>query len=693
MATPYSADPTRAYGGFSVLNGGLDSGSASSLLATNQYSLGINLTNRGDFVVTRPPWEQKILTIDQVTSSRFTGKYQGVEWYDGENGESGWIVARGGKLFKITMPLNGINTVTEITPVLLIQTTNDFTVPAPAATVMVDVTDEAPFATGDTIIIDSGTYTVTNRFTHALLLTYVGGAANAVALSGNAVYDSFGVQVKLYETHSPDYDFVFIFQAENYAIICRNQYKTVFYDGTTSRLAGPGEIPPCLFGAYGWGRIWFVLDNRRFYGAGDLVFGPSGTPSLGFRDAILKVTENDFLNEGGFFGIPSDMGPITSMQFLATQDTSLGIGPLLVGTTNGVFSNQAPVDRTTWKNLTYPIQTISLLDYGPVGPRFVMSVNGDMMYRSLDGARSFIVARRNFPSPGNTPLSFEVSPFFDEDTHLLLFFGSGMLFDNRVLWTVSPARKTLGITHAGIVSLNLDLVSSLQRKDPLSWESLWSGLNILQLAKARIDNEERGFMFAERNGELVLWEILRDGFYDVSASQSGFDRTLNRTAIQQVLITRSDAHGDPTELKNLYSAEIYVDELVDNVSIKVEWRPDQYPAFTEWATVGLCATVSQCTLSGGATCTVFTPTKTGYAARIMLPQPPEACSQNGFPIRNGFEFEYRLTITGHCRFRRFKPHAKRMTMEMEGSGGCAETQCMRLTDCGQDLYSYSSYGS
>src|SRR5439155_16667481 len=102
------------------------------------------------FINTRPPWEQKILTIDPVTALRFTGKFQGEEWYDGENGESGWIVARGGRLFKISMGLDGVNTVTEITPVILMQTTADFVVPAPGNQVTIDITDESPFATGDT---------------------------------------------------------------------------------------------------------------------------------------------------------------------------------------------------------------------------------------------------------------------------------------------------------------------------------------------------------------------------------------------------------------------------------------------------------------------------------------------------------------------------------------------------------------
>ena len=68
------------------------------------------------------------------------------------------------------------------------------------------------------------------------------------------------------------------------------------------------------------------------------------------------------------------------------------LGELFLNSSNGAFSVNAPVDRTIWKNLTYPIQTVCLIDYGPTGPRNGASVNGDWWYRSVDGVRSFRVA-------------------------------------------------------------------------------------------------------------------------------------------------------------------------------------------------------------------------------------------------------------------------------------------------------------
>lgn len=688
-------DPTRRFAGFSILNGGLDSASAPSLIAQNQYAVGINVTNRGDYLKTRPPYDQLPLTMDAATAARFTGKFQGAEWYDGNIGESCFVVARGGRLFRIT--IGKTNVVTEITPVLLIQTTADFTIPGVGNTVTVNVSDEAPFTTGETIIIDSRTYAVSNRFLDQLLLTQTVGAGGTT-LAGSPVLDSLGAQIKQYEEHSNAAEFIFLFQADIYMIICRNQFKTVFFDGSSARLAVVGEIPPCLFGVYGDGRIWVLLTDQQSYIGGDIFLGPSGSPSLGFRDAILKTTENDFLNEGGTFGTPSNAGRITAMRFLSIQDTNLGLGPLVIGTTNGIFTNNAPIDRTTWKNLTYPIQTISLQDYGPEGPRSCISANGDIWYRSKDGARSFIISRRNFPMPGNTPQSFEVSTIFNNDTDALLFFGSGMLFNNRLIFTVQPHRTTLGIEHGGLVTLNFDLVSSLRRQDQPAWESVWSGLNVMQLIKTRIDNTERGFAFVQHNGDLALWELLTedDGFYDTSRTIADDQTTITRKAIEQVIVTRSDDCKEPDEQKNLYMGELYVDEVVDNVTIAVQFRPDQYALWTDWKTISICSNVTQCTITGlgpDGTCTIWKPKKKGYAARMTLPQPQELCSQTGVPIRLGYEFQFKLSITGHCRFRKFRAHTKLVPNPMEGQ--CqGEVTCKDITGCDDDLIgSYNAYGT
>lgn len=681
-------DKARANFNFAIATGGMDGGSDPGLIGPDQYALGINLTNRGSLLKTRPPWGNLPLSFSDIpgdtTESRWTGRFQGAMIYQGFTpDQTCWIVSRGGKLFKIA---KDTRIVSEITPVTLIVTTADFVVPAIGNTVVVEVVSESPFTTGDSVFINSEEYTVSNRALNELALTNVNATAGPTVSSGAPIYFTGDIQAKEWEIGSSTSELIYMFQAEQWAIICRGQFKTVFFDGVSSRLSGFQEIPPCVLGAYGWGRIWYTLNDYRTYGAGDIVYGDSGTPAYNGRDAILKVTENDFLNEGGTFTAPQNAGPITSMQFLETQDTSLGMGVLLIGTTNGVFSNNAPVDRTTWKNLTYPIQTISLLDYGPQGPRSTISVNADMWHRALDGVRSFIVARRNFGQPGNTPTSFEVSNILSQDTDFLLKYSSAVQFDNKLLMTVSPHRTDGGIQHGGLVVINFDLVSKLRGKLPPSWEGLYTGLNIMQVLKGTIGGIERGFIFStDDDGELELWEMFKDGSYD---TYSELEPPLTmRSSIQTVVETASsNFEVGPDNMLDLYMGMIWIDDIVDTVTVTVRWRPDALPTWLLWKSFTLCANVSQCTPPSD--CSVWKPKSRGYAARFTLPQPPESCSEVNIPVRLGFQHQFRIEITGHARLKLFRASAKLVTVPMEGSDACNTKPCQTISGCKLGFFTY-----
>jgi hypothetical protein len=692
MATPLLFD------GFNSLEGGVDAGIASSLIGKNQVASACNYSFRGAYPSTRPPYESLILTFNnEVTEANFTGIFQGSTTYQAVTGNSGFVVSRGGRLFRIEILVNGIARVSEITPTLIIVTTADFTVPALNGSVVVSVNSEAVLDVGDSILMDSGAYTITNRATDQITVTYNGGAANATVASGTAILDSGGGSIVEYQTNPATLDFIYLFQAEIFVIVCAAPHRTVIYDGVSARLAEIGEVPPCVFGTYGWGRIWVVLFDRRTFAAGDIVRGPSGTVPYNFIDAILRFTENDFLNEGGSFGVPVNAGEINAMQFLAVQDNSLGIGPLLVGTTNVVFSVNAPVDRTTWKNLRYPIQTVSLLDYGPQGPRSTSPVNGDMWYRSTDGVRSFIVARREITTWGNTPMSREVDPVLSFDTQSLLFYSSAVLFDNRWFVTVSPYRTNIGMAHRGLECINFDLVSNLRGKYPPSWEGLKTGLNLLQVLKGTFNKVERMFGFVV-NGEdaLELWEFKPEsasGYYDLLNEQEGLERSITRTSIQSWLDTRSYDWGNPFQPKQLNMAEIFLDEIVDNVTITIKFKPDQYPSWIDWVTIPICATVSQCSVAvpGEFSCSIWRMNQKQYAARITLPQPPETCNTiAGIKVNVGHEFQFRFEQTGHARIRRFRAHAIPQPQETEGICPAEEATCSTFTACDEGWFTYSS---
>lgn len=684
----------RVYDGFATLQNGMNGGLAPSLILPTQVASAVNFTFRDGFVKTRPPFANLPLSfISDEVEARFIGKFQGAIFYESDFGEDQFVISRGGRLFKLL--LGSANVISEITPQLNIVTTADFVVPGMGMQVTVFVNSETVLLVGNQVKIDSGTYTIDNRATDEILVTYNGGAANATAVSGTPITNSADQQFLEYEVNPSFFELVYMFTAENYVIVMGGQHSTIIYDGNKARLAGIGELPPGQFGLYAWGRCWITLPDRRSFIAGDLVYGPSGTPENGYRDAILKVTENDFLNEGGSFAVPKNAGPITTMNALATQDTSLGIGPILVGCTNMICSVNAPVDRTTWKNLTYPIQTVSLLEHGPQGPRNTFSVNGDEWYRYEGGSASFIVARRDMNVWGNTPMSREVSPILSGDSEDLLLYGSGIYFDNKMFMTVSPFRTDNGIAHEGLVVINFDLLSSLAGKLPPAWEGVYTGLDILQVLKGRTNERDRGFAFVLNGNAIELWELLKSGYYDAFTEITEEGTNITRTAIQPWLETRSMDFQDASRLKKLHTGELFLDELVDTVNITIKFRPDQYPTWTTWATISICSNVTQCTITAptGFDCSVWKSRANQYAARIMLPMPSEGCNQlSGRPVSWGYEFQFRIEGTGHFRIRRFRPHAIPQTDNMQGE--CpAEAQCKTIEDCGTSFFNYSSHGT
>ncbi len=676
---PLDTPNLRLYGGFRALPGGMDMNTDPSLLSDSQYAFASNISIRGDLPGTRSPW----LSIPLDTE--LSGLMPGAAFYETPD-QQAIILVVGGHLYRIEITPQDTGLVTDVTPKFVVLTTAAFTVPAPAASVVISVSTELPFANGDTLFIDSGQYTVINRSVNQLTLTYIATAANAVVPTGSTVHDASGDPVIFYQSLPATLDFAHIFQAENYMIVLGFQQKPIIYDGVSSRLAGPYELPSGVLGLYAWGRIWIARPDFRTFVAGDLAYSITGTTA-----DILGFTENTFLNEGGFFAVPNNGGSITSMLALATIDTSLGIGPILIGTTNSVISVNAPVDRTTWKNLTYPIQTISLLDYGPLGPYSTIPINNDMWFRSLDGLRSFIIARRNMLQLGNTPLSHEISPVLDNDTQRYLFHSSSILFDNRLFATVAPRQTTSGIVHDGLAVCNFDPLSTLGAKQPAVWESFNCGLSILQLVRGRVAGTERAFIIAlnEDTSKIELWEMQPEntGYYDTFRSVSRGHTTIVRTPIKPVLETKR--YGLDTLIK-LVMAEIYLDQIVDEITLTIKFRPDEYPAWVTWTTLTICASVTQCTLPapGQFSCTIWKPDARQYAARIRLPRPPETCNTiAGTPVDLGYEFQFRFEGTGHFRLRKFKPHFKRQSDAMEGQ--CPEESiCTAFEYCNPELFDY-----
>lgn len=310
-------------------------------------------------------------------------------------------------------------------------------------------------------------------------------------------------------------------QADNYMVVQDGQSKPFIFDGTTTRRASDTEVPigsgPM---AYGMLRLWVAKGNA--YVAGDVAGGPT---------SVVNFTENTYIAEGGEFSLPLSAGNITAMKFVATPNTALGQGELLIFTPGAVFSNTAPIDRDQWKNLTQPVQTITLINNGSQSQASTVLVNGDVFMRSRDGIRSVIQAVRYFQQWGNTPLSKEMTRVIVRDALGLLNFSSAVEFDNRMLMTCRPEPIPNGAHHGGVIALDFDLVTSMGEKSPPAYDGVWTGPQIYQLVKGRFGGVERCFAFARSKTDGFLSSVI------VTSGGSGY------TAVPDVILTGGGGTG------------------------------------------------------------------------------------------------------------------------------------------------------
>lgn len=402
------------------------------------------------------------------------------------------------------------------------------------------------------------------------------------------------------------------------------------------------ELPVGRMGAYGMGRIWMSLADGLSFIAGNIVGGEGGTPAENYRDSILKLTENDYLAGGGTFRLPGSGDVITAMIFTANLDASLGQGPLQIFTARSVFSINAPVDRTTWQDVEFPILSQSLLGAGALSQQSTIQVNSDTLFRAIDGWRSLILARRDFSEQwGNAPITREMEQVLKIEDKSLIPFVSAIQFDNRVLFGAVPLTANGGVISSKTVALNLDPVSYLNGKTPPVYDGVWTfgTLGILQFMRAVIDNVDRCFAFAYDTAALKI-KIIELMPYDFENNR--LDNGV--TPIEGYFDTGAIFNGTPSRpLLKLENGEVYFDNILGEVDFEVLFKPDQFPCYAMWQRWSHCISPpSPGNLSN----------KPGFRPRVGLGEPSVTyldLSTNR-PMRYGYTFQFRMAFRGTFRF-------------------------------------------
>lgn len=447
-------------------------------------------------------------------------------------------------------------------------------------------------------------------------------------------------------------------QAEQFRITQDGVTTPIVWDGVslrpiTSVGAAVAKLPIGTAMAYYNGRI-AVASGGRQYVFGDIVgSGPtaasSGTAAYGYTDAVLNMTEAGFATLGGALILPTTAGSIRAFATTANINQPVSTGTLFVASRKAIYAFNGGTIRANWATMDN-LQTIAQFGNGIVGPRSVVGYNGDFYYQSLEpGIRKFIVSVRESDQYTNLPISRNENRVLSLSNRALLSFSTGIEFNNRLLMSVLPIQTDVGVAHQGLMPLDFDIISSLEDiinpSQIPAWEGMQEGLDFLQLLQADFGGLQRAFAVVRSrvSNQIEVWEITLQDLTD-----NGDNR------ISWRFETPSFDGRNVFQLKELETAEIWLDRVFGKVVVDVDFRPDNHPCWYFWHHFEECAARS-CAED------IFNDLPCVYPKQnfcpqerpgLRLPKPPDFCNpQTKQPIKYGNQFQLRFTIKGYCRFR------------------------------------------
>lgn len=413
------------------------------------------------------------------------------------------------------------------------------------------------------------------------------------------------------------------------------------------------EIPAATAMVYYMSRLWYA--QGRVFTAGDIVFGPSGTAAYGFRDSVLKVTENPLAIGGDGFIVPSQDGEIRGLMYGANIDAALGQGRLFIFTIKAVYALQVPVNRDDWIAAgadREPLMTVVQLANGSVNDRSIVPVNGDLFYQSLEpGIRSLMQSTRYFTQWAQISLSANENRILQFADRALMRGSSGIFFNNRLYQTTLPRQTPQGVVHDQIVPLDVLPISSFQQQKTPNWEGSIQAMPTFQMAVADFGGRERAFAVVQaRSGATELWEISFARRYDYAEEVS-----LDSRRIVSQVETPAWTHGDTIgeeELKKIVGAELWVDRLFGTTEFKVEYRPDGSACWFFWHEWSVCFPKDANEAVGFLPTNYPTPFGECFK-RMTLVKPPVECGPcgSGRPAYHCYQVQIRLTMKGFGRLR------------------------------------------
>lgn len=355
------------------------------------------------------------------------------------------------------------------------------------------------------------------------------------------------------------------------------QSNCIIYDGSTARRADPtlDEVPLGKQMAYGNGRLCVAVNDNQVK-AGDIT-----TQTF---QSELKFTETNYLNGGGAFLFTY---PVSGLAFLPVNNTFSGYGSLLVFGKQFIHSLQMQITaRDLWSTTNGFEQVV--VPIGACGQATIIKVNQDVYFRDANGEIwSVRSASSDAGSPGNSPLSREVSRIVDYETEPLVQYSGAIYFDNRMLFLASPIVNKFGAaSFKNIISLDAAPLATMRGKQQPAYDGVATGLNFVQLMAGRIQGLNRAFAIStDDDGSNRLWEIVQNAEDDAYLSPNGSGLTTNRVTGQ--FESRRFVFGDTPQ--QIMRCDLWPADIAGQVDVQVYYRADNRTQWRFWSEFSMCA--------------------------------------------------------------------------------------------------------
>lgn len=396
-----------------------------------------------------------------------------------------------------------------------------------------------------------------------------------------------------------DFDQAYFVQADRYAIVQNGVYDPVenwpiiihdtdLVDNLDTQYLSGGDVltvgdlpqkdwyrvPIGTAMAYGHGRLFVTVD--RYYND-----GASGDDDTGWKtnigsrfwmasnifqvdnqQAMLVFSDSFTVANGLAFGLPAEMGLITSMAFLRNAETGTGLGALVVFARRGAsaFAVNISRERSGW--LSQGFGQVLFMSSGTNSPWAVAGVNSDLVYYGDGGLRTLKYSASNESGTGglaSVALSPEVQNFTlltdekDHDPYVTVAHT-----DNYLYFTAAGTTLTDGsVAFQGILPWDLATFQVSGSAPSRLFAGGWCGAMYHAVLPYRDSSKNLGAIYRASDGATLKYGKFDPDEVDGSVSS---------------VVTPAYAFGNALMRKKVKPTDVMFDRVDGDVSVWFRWR-------------------------------------------------------------------------------------------------------------------------